>query len=154
MIFTKKPEILLGGALCHKLTIYKQISTHKLISTKSIKQIKKKSEKREKSDFWHPWYFKALFGASFQNKLKKSFSVYIDTWTSSLNILVSYWASRNGTSLLTRNKRKEHLTLVIRASDWKFFVFYAILTPFRGIEITTLRVVWSPPAQRPVDRAG
>ena len=32
-IFTKKPVNLLGGALCHKLTIYKQFSTYKFINT-------------------------------------------------------------------------------------------------------------------------
>ena len=31
--FTKKPENLGGGALCHKLTIYKQFSTFKFIKT-------------------------------------------------------------------------------------------------------------------------
>ena len=46
------PEILRGGVLCHKLTIYKQFSTYKFINTKVIKYLKKK---REKPDFCHSW---------------------------------------------------------------------------------------------------
>ena len=35
-----------------------------------------------------------------------------------------------------------------------FHLLNTILTHFQEIQVTTLRVVWSPPAQRPSDRAG
>ena len=50
MICTKKPENVRGGALsCHKLTIYKQFSSHKFINVQSIKYTQKKLEKPGKA---------------------------------------------------------------------------------------------------------
>ena len=46
-----------------------------------------------------------------------------------------------------------HVILILSHIRVSFF-FFTILTPLRGIQVTTLRVVWSPPAQPPSDRAG